>query len=54
MEGHGKIWKDQVHTSFMKISVAVREVVCLGYLVVTNFSIIKQSVISIKACNYYS
>ena len=45
MEGHGEIWKDQVHTSFMKTGVAVREDVCLGYLTVTKFSIIKQSVI---------
>ena len=45
MEDHGEIWKDQVHTSFMKTGVAVREVVCLGYLVVTKFAIIKQYVI---------
>ena len=54
MEGHGEIWKDQVHITFMKIGVAFREVVCSGYLAVTMFAIIKQSIISIKACNYYS
>ena len=45
MEGHGETWKYQVHTSFMKAGVAVREVVCSGYLAVTKFAIIKQSVI---------
>ena len=54
MEGRGEICKDQVHMTFMKTGVAVREAVCSGYLPVTKFSIIKQSVISIKACNSYS
>ena len=45
MEGRGEIWKYQVHTTFMKTSVAVREAVCSGYFAVTKFSIIKQSVI---------
>ena len=45
MEDSGEIRKDQVHTSFMKIGVVVREAVCSGYLAVINFAIIKQSVI---------
>ena len=45
MEDRGEIRKDQVHTSFMKTGVAVHEAVCLGYLAVTKFAIIKQSVI---------
>ena len=45
MEDHGEIQKDQVHTSFVKTGVAVREVVCLGYLAVTKFVIIKQSIV---------
>ena len=45
MEGRGEIWKDQVHTSFMKTGVAVREAVCLGYLAITKFAIIKQFVV---------
>ena len=45
MENRGEIWKDQVHTSFMKTGVAVRETVCSRYLAVTKFSIVKQSVV---------
>ena len=45
MEGHGEIWKDQVHTSFMKTGVVVREAVCLRYLAITKFSIIEQSIV---------
>ena len=45
MEGRGEIWKDQVHTTFMKTSVAVHEAICLGYLAITKFVIIKQSVV---------
>ena len=45
MEDRGEIWKDQVHTSFMKTGVVVREAVCLRYLVVTKFVIIKQYVV---------
>ena len=45
MEDRGEIQKDQVHTSFVKTGVVVHEVICSGYLAVTMFSIIKQSVI---------
>ena len=45
MEDCGEIRKDQVHTSFMKIGVAVHEAICSGYLAVTKFAIIKQSVV---------
>ena len=45
MEGHGEIWKYQEHTSFVKIGVAVHEAICSGYLAVTKFVIIKQSIV---------
>ena len=45
MEGHGEIWKDQVHISFMKTGVAIHEAICLRYLAVTKFAIIKQSIV---------
>ena len=45
MEDRGEIWKYQVHTSFMKTGVAVRETVCSIYLAVTKFAIIEQSIV---------
>ena len=45
MKDSGEIRKDQVHTSFVKTGVAVREAICSGYLAVTMFAIIKKSVI---------
>ena len=45
MEDCEEIRKDQVHTSFVKTRVAVREAVCSGYLAVTKFVIIKQSIV---------